>query len=87
MHTKPEFLLACEFMMNFFIKQMLAKQLANMPADQKAKVMQAFDENPDFFKNMIAEISDRLKNGEPQQAAIMGVLTKHKAELERILKP
>ncbi|MBX9765507.1 hypothetical protein K2X83_02610, partial [Patescibacteria group bacterium] len=73
--------------MNFFIKQMLAKQMANMPAEQKEKVLKAFDENPDFFKKLIQDISDRLKKGEPQQAAIMAVLTTHKAELQKILKP
>lgn len=74
-------------MMNFFMKQMLAKQMANMPKEQKEKVLKAFDENPDFFKKLIQDISDRLKNGEPQQKAIMSVLSAHKTELEKILKP
>ncbi len=74
-------------MLNFFMKQMLAKQMANMPAEQKQKVLKAFDENPDFFKKLMDDISDRLKRGEPQQAAIMGVMTSHKAELEKMLKP
>lgn len=74
-------------MMNFFIKQMLAKQMANMPAEQKEKVMKAFDENPDFFKKLIQDITDRLKKGESQQAAIMSVLATHKTELQKILKP
>lgn len=74
-------------MLNFFMKQMLAKQMANMPAEQKERVLKAFDENPDFFKKLMGDISDRLKRGEPQQAAIMGVMASHKAELEKILKP
>ncbi len=74
-------------MLNFFMKQMLAKQLANMPKEQKEKVMKAFDENPDFFKKLIQDISDRLKKGEPQQAAIMSVLSTHRSELEKIMKP
>jgi hypothetical protein len=69
------------------MKQMLAKQMANMPAEQREKVLKAFDGNPEFFKGLIEDISKRLKNGEPQQAAIMGVMSSHKAELEKMLKP
>ena len=74
-------------LMNFFMKQMLEKQLAALPAEQKEKVMKAFEENPEFFKNLLADISARLKNGEAQQSAVMNVMTAHKAELARILQP
>jgi hypothetical protein len=71
----------------FFLKQMLGKQLAALPKDQQEKVLSAFDSNPEFFQSLIGEISERLKSGESQQNAIMSVLSAHKAELERILKP
>lgn len=73
-------------MLNFFMKQMLAKQLSALPKEQRDKVMKAFDDNPDFFKNMIEEISKRLKNGESQQSAMMAVISQNRSELERIMK-
>jgi len=66
---------------------MLSKQLAQLPKEQQEKVLAAFEQNPDFFKGLIGEIGERLKKGESQQSAIMSVMTAHKAELERILKP
>lgn len=71
----------------FFLKQMLGNQLKSLPKDQQEKALAALDSNPEFFTNLINEISERLKRGEPQQAAIMSVVMAHKAELEKILKP
>ena len=71
----------------FFLKQMLTKQLANLPKDQQEKVLEAFDKNPDFFSNLTAEIGIRIKNGESQMSAIMAVVNEHKVELQKLLQP
>lgn len=68
------------------MKQMISKQLSALPKEQKDKVLKAFDDNPDFFKKMIEDISKRLKNGESQQSAMMAVISSNRAELERIMK-
>ena len=70
----------------FFLKQMLGKQLKNLPQEQQEKVLAAFDKNPDFFSNLTTEIGARIKNGEPQMAAIMAVVNEHKAELQNLLQ-
>ena len=70
----------------FFLKQMLAKQLSSLPKEQQERALAALDKNPDFFKKIIEEIGARVKNGEQQMPAIMAVVTKHKAELEDLLK-
>lgn len=70
----------------FFLKQMLSKQLTNLPKEQQERVLAAFEKNPDFFKKITEEIGVRLKNGEHQMAAIMAVVSEHKAELESLLK-
>lgn len=72
---------------NFFMKQMLQNQLKSLPPEQREKAMAAFESNPDFFKNIVGEIAERLKRGESQQAAIMAVLSTHRAELEKMFKP
>lgn len=70
----------------FFLKQMLSKQLANLPKQEQERILAAFEKNPDFFKKITEEIGTRVKNGEPQMAAIMTVVSEHKAELEKLLK-
>ena len=73
-------------MMNFFLKQMLKKQLSALPEEQKQRVLKALEENPKFFEELVKEISERLKKGESQQSAIMQVMTARKAELQKILQ-
>lgn len=70
----------------FLLKQMLSKQLAGLPQDQRERVLAALEKNPDFFKKITEDIAARVSNGEAQMAAIMAVVTEHKAELEKLLK-
>ncbi|MDE2079540.1 MAG: hypothetical protein KGI73_04100 [Patescibacteria group bacterium] len=70
---------------NFIAKQMLSRQLKNMPADQQQKVLQAFEKNPELFKNLAEEIQKRIANGESQMAAVMAVVSEHKAELQKLI--
>ena len=74
-------------MQQFFLKQMLGKQLANLPKEEQEKILAAFDKNPDFFSNLTDKISARIKNGEPQMTAIMAVVNEHKTELQNLLQP
>jgi hypothetical protein len=70
----------------FLLKQMLSKQLANVPDDQKQKVLAAIEQNPDFFKNIADAIQQRVAKGEDQMSAIMAVVTEHKEGLQKLLQ-
>ena len=70
----------------FLMKQMLSRQLANVPEEQKQKILAAFEKNPDFFKELAATVQNRVQNGESQMNAIMAVVAEKKSELESMLK-
>ena len=70
---------------NFLMKTMIKQQLKNLPKDAQDAMLKALDENPDFFKNIITEISEKVKAGESQMAATQQVMMKNRTELQRIL--
>ncbi len=67
------------------MKTMIKQQLKNLPKDAQDAMLKALDENPDFFKNIITEISEKVKAGESQMAATQQVMMKNRTELQRIL--
>jgi hypothetical protein len=69
---------------DFLLKQMLQKQLANLPQEQRDTVMKAFEENPEFFKGLFNEVGERIKKGESQQAAVIAVLLAKQSELQAL---
>lgn len=70
---------------NFLIKTMLKQQLKNAPKDVQEKVLEAFDKNPDFFKNLAAEIAEKVKAGTPQATAIQQVMMGKREEFQKML--
>ena len=70
---------------NFIAKQLMARQLQNLPADQQQKVMEIFEKNPDFFTTLAEKIQARVAAGESQMAAVMAVVSENKAELEKLM--
>lgn len=70
---------------DFFLKQMLQRQLGTLPKEQQEKILAAFNENPEFFKQLAEKISARVKGGESQTAATMAVVSEHKDELQKLL--
>ncbi len=70
---------------NFFMKAMLKRQLSNLPKDLQAKMMKAIDERPEFFKQIIDEITKKVKSGQSQMAATQQVMMAHKREMQEIL--
>jgi protoheme ferro-lyase len=70
---------------NFIAKQLMARQLKNLPADQQQKVLEIFEKNPEFFTGLAEKIQTRVAKGESQMAAVMAVVSEHKAELEKLM--
>lgn len=70
---------------NFLMKQMLKQQLKNAPKNVQEAVMDAFEKNPDFFKNLVSEIQAKVKSGVPQANAVQQVMIAKRAEFQKIL--
>lgn len=70
---------------NFLMKQMLKRQLKNLPQSAQDAVMQAFEKNPQFFKDLMNEIAQKVKSGVPQATAAQQVMVSKRAELQKML--
>ena len=74
-------------MMNFFMKKMMEKQLKNLPADQREKIMTAFEKDPKFFKDLADQIQHKVKKEKKdQQLAAMEVMMANKQKLQDLMK-
>lgn len=71
---------------NFLLKKMMEKQLSNVPADQREKILKAVTENPEFFEKIAQEIKAKMDAGQDQMAAAMSVMSQHQSELSQLLK-
>lgn len=67
------------------MKTMLKQQMKNLPKDAQDAVMNAFEKNPEFFKNLINEITAKVKSGVPQATAVQQVMISKRAEFQKIL--
>lgn len=72
-------------MFNKLMKKMLASQMKNLPKEQQEAILSAFEKDPDFFKQMAAEIKKEIKSGKDQQTASMLVMMKHKDKFRKLM--
>ncbi len=72
---------------NFVMKQMMKKQLKNLPPKEQDRIMNAVEANPDFFIMISKEIKEKMNGGMGQMEASMMVMRKHQAELQKIMMP
>ena len=70
----------------FFRKKMLLAK--GVPKEQLDPLMEMINKNPALFQQIAGEVDEKVKSEKmDQMAATMEVLTKHKAELEKIFRP
>lgn len=67
------------------MKQMVKRQIKDMPKDQQDMILQLVDENPQLLKTISDEIQVKVKKGIDQQSAMMQVMMDHKEELQRAM--
>jgi hypothetical protein len=72
-------------MLNFVMKQMVKRQVKNLPQDQQDMIMSMVEENPELLKTISAEIKVKTQKGVDQQTAMMQVMMDHKVELQRAM--
>lgn len=71
-------------MKNFLMKQMIKSKLKNLPKDQQDQILNALQENPEFFTQISKEIQEKIKEGKDQMSAAMEVMQNHKDELGKL---
>ena len=67
------------------MKQMVKRQIKDMPADQQEMIMKLVEENPQLLKTISDEIKVKTKKGIDEQSAMMQVMMDHKDELQRAM--
>lgn len=72
-------------MLNFVMKQMVKRQIKDMPKDQQDMIMNLVEQNPELLKTISVEIQAKVKKGIDQQTAMMQVMMDHKDELQQAM--
>ncbi len=67
------------------MKQLVKRQIKDMPQDQQEMIMNMVEENPELLKTISMEIKTKTKKGMDQQTAMMQVMMDHKEELQRAM--
>jgi len=68
----------------FLIKQLVKKQLKNLPKEQQEMIIELVSNNPELFKKIGDEIQAKIKGGMDQQYATVEVMKKYQGELQKI---
>ena len=69
----------------FVQKQLLKRQLKNVPEAQRDVLMQAVEQHPEFFEKIAKEIEQKKKEGKSEMAAAMEVMRTHQGELRKLI--
>lgn len=69
----------------FFVKKMLEKQLSQIPAEERDKILAAIEENPEIFSKIGGVLQEKMKQGKDQMTAAMEVANEFKEELSKIM--
>ncbi len=70
---------------DFLIKKMVKAKMKNLPQDQQDMIIALVSENPEFFKQIQAEIETKKKQGQNEQMAMMQVMREHQAEIQKLV--
>ena len=70
---------------NFILKQMLKKQLKEVPAEQQDMIMNMVEKNPDFFMKVAKEVQNKMSGGMSQQEATMTVMKSYQEEIKSMM--
>lgn len=68
------------------MKQLLKKQMKDVPAEQQEKIFKMIDENPKFFEDIAAQVKQKMDSGKDQQTAMMEVMQANQEQLKKIVK-
>ena len=69
----------------FIQKQLLKRQLGNVPEAQRDMLMGAMEKHPEFFEKIAKEIEQKKKEGKSEMTASLEVMRTHQGELRKML--
>jgi hypothetical protein len=70
---------------NFFMKQMLKRQMKGVPQDQQDMILGVIEKNPDFFMKIANDVKEKMNGGMKQADATAAVMKAHEVELKKII--
>lgn len=71
-------------MKGFLLKQMLKKQMKNIPQSEQDKILKIIESDPDFFMEIAKEIQAETEKGLNQMQATQKVMERHRDKLQEI---
>lgn len=72
-------------MFDFVMKQALKAKLKDVPDADQQKIFAMIDKNPDFFKNLAAEVQAEISSGKDQMTAVMDAIKRHGDDLKGLM--
>ena len=66
------------------MKQIMKRQMKDVPEDQKAQMMGMVEKNPELFQKIALEVQEVVKKGTDQMLATMKVAKKYQSELQKL---
>lgn len=66
------------------MRKMMEKQLANVPKEQRDKMIEMVTKNPELFQKIAMEIKAKMDGGMDQMTASQQVLEKYKDQIPKI---
>ncbi len=68
----------------FMMRQMLAKQLKQLPKAEQDQIIEAVTKNPEIFQKIAESAQAKMKAGASQMNATMEAAREHEAELKKV---
>ena len=70
---------------NFFMKQLLKRQMKGVPQDQQDMILGIIEKNPDFFMKIANDVKEKINGGMKQSDALAAVMKANEVELKKII--
>lgn len=70
---------------NFLKKQIMKKQMKDVPEAEQEKMFAMVEKDPELFKKIAEEIQKEVKAGKEQMSATMMITKKYQNELQRLI--
>ena len=68
---------------NFLMKKLLDAKLKDVPKEQRDKIMEIMERNPDLLKTIAEEAMQKTKEGKSQMEAIAEVIRSREEEVKK----
>lgn len=71
---------------NFLIRKLAERQLKDMPAEDREKVLKLMENNPELFEKIATEVAEKVKGGMSQTDAAMQVMRSHEVAIRKAMQ-